>query len=75
LPGPAAVEVSAVSSDPANAYGAAHVITLPLPPGGAQHLSDFLRAAIAKDKTGTPIYIAMGIGWAVNSRRQAWNMA
>ncbi|MCB8879927.1 DUF2459 domain-containing protein [Acidisoma cellulosilytica] len=60
FPGPAAIEVSAISGDPVDAYGASHVITLPLPPGGAKHLSDFLWAAIAKDGTGTPLYIATG---------------
>ena len=60
FPGPAAVEVSAISSDPATAYGATHVMTLPLPLGGAQRLSEFLWAAIAKDQTGKPVYIATG---------------
>ncbi len=60
FPGPAAIEVSAISSDAATAYGAGHVMTLPLPSAGAKHLSDFLWAAIAKNQTDQPIYIATG---------------
>ncbi|MCB8876110.1 DUF2459 domain-containing protein [Acidisoma silvae] len=60
FPGPAAIEVSAISGDAAAAYGAAHVLTLPLPPGGAEGLSDFLWAAIAKTPAGAPAYIAVG---------------
>lgn len=60
FPGPAAIEVSAISTDAATAYGAAHVETLALPPGGAARLSAYLWQALAKDATGSPAYIAQG---------------
>lgn len=71
FPGPAAIEVSAIGADAATAYGAAHVETLPLPPGGAARLSAFLWQAFARmpqgaaeDGTkgggGTPRAIARG---------------
>jgi uncharacterized protein (TIGR02117 family) len=60
FPGPAAVEVSAISSDAATAYGAEHVETLTLPPGGAARLSAFLWQALSKDDAGNPAYIAQG---------------
>ncbi|HTH99510.1 MAG TPA: DUF2459 domain-containing protein [Acidisoma sp.] len=65
FPGPAAIEVSAISSDAATAYGARHVETLPLPPGGAQRLSAFLWQAFDKAPDGTAHagelrYIAQG---------------
>ena len=60
FPGPAAIEVSAVSTDPATAYGPQHVMTLPLPEGGAAKLSDFLWTALAKTPDGAPAFIATG---------------
>ncbi len=60
FPGPAAIEVSAITADAATAYGAAHVMTLPLPPGGAAGLSAFLWQALAKDDAGNPRLIAPG---------------
>lgn len=60
FPGPAAIEVSAISADAATAYGAGHVQTLALPPGGAARLSAFLWHALATDVAGNPLYIAQG---------------
>ena len=60
FPGPAALEVSAINTTPATAYGPRHTITLPLPPGGAARLSAYLWRAFAKNKAGHPIYIAQG---------------
>lgn len=60
FPGPAAIEVSAISTDAATAYGPAHVQRLPLPPGGPARLSAFLWRAFAKNPAGAPIYIAQG---------------
>lgn len=60
VPGPAAIEVSAVSADAATAYGASHVQIMALPPGGAAGLSAFLWHALAKNKAGQPVYIARG---------------
>ena len=60
FPGPAAIEVSAVDTDAATAYGASHVQTLPLPAGGAARLSGFLWAALAKTPSGAPVFVASG---------------
>ncbi|HEX3982442.1 MAG TPA: DUF2459 domain-containing protein [Acidisoma sp.] len=60
FPGPAAVEVSAISSDSATAYGRDHVMTLALPPGGGARLSAFLWQALARGPSGKPIFIAQG---------------
>lgn len=60
FPGPAALEVSAISTTPATAYGTRHTITLALPPGGAARLSAYLWRAFAKDKAGNPRYVAQG---------------
>lgn len=60
FPGPAAIEVSAISTDPATAYGPQHVITVPLPQGGAAGLSRFLWQALAKTRAGAPVFIANG---------------
>jgi hypothetical protein len=60
FPGPAAIEVSAISADAATGYGARHVETLALPPGGAEGLSAFLWQAFAQTPEGTPRYIAQG---------------
>ena len=60
FPGPAALEVSAISSDATTAYGTAHVQRLALPPGGAASLSAFLWQAFAKTSSGDPRYIAQG---------------
>ncbi|GAB0119980.1 DUF2459 domain-containing protein [Acidisoma sp. 7E03] len=60
FPGPAAIEVSAVGTDAATAYGAAHVTTLALPPGGAAGLSAFLWRSFATTPQGAPRYIGEG---------------
>lgn len=60
FPGPAAIEVSAISTDATTAYGVAHVQRLALPPGGAASLSAFLWRAFAKTPSGEPHYIAQG---------------
>lgn len=60
FPGPAAIEVSAISADAGTAYGVSHVMTLPLPARGADQLSAFLWLAFAKDHTGNPLLIAQG---------------
>ncbi len=60
FPGPAAIEVSAVTTDAATAYGADHVLTLGLPPGGGARLSAYLWQALALDRAGRPIRIADG---------------
>lgn len=60
FPGPAAIEVSAIGTDAVTGYGAAHVQTLRLPPGGAARLSEFLWQAFAPGPDGAPRYIAQG---------------
>jgi hypothetical protein len=60
VPGPAAIEVSAIRADAATAYGASHVMTLSLPPGGASRLATFLWQSFAKDDAGNPRLIAPG---------------
>jgi Protein of unknown function (DUF2459) len=60
LPGPSAVQVTALSVDPQNAYdGPVTAIALPL--GGAARLSAYLWEAIGKTTRGEPRLIAQGL--------------
>ncbi len=52
FPGDGAIEVSALKTSLAAAYGARHIIPIDLPPGGAQRLSAYIWANFALDKTG-----------------------
>ncbi len=49
FPGPAVIEVFALSTTPEQAYGPADLVTLSLPAGGAERLSDFLWADLDRD--------------------------
>ena len=60
FPGRGAVEVSALGTDPAAAYGARHTMTIDLPPGGAARMSAFIWQSFTKDAAGQPIEVAHG---------------
>lgn len=60
IPGAGALEVSAIPSDPATAYGAAHTMVIDLPPGGAALLSDFVWRTLSKNAAGEPIEAGPG---------------
>ncbi len=60
LPGPSAVQVTALSVDPERAYDGP-VTELTLPPGGAARLSAYLWNAIGKTKAGELRLIAEGL--------------
>ncbi len=60
FPGDGAIEVSALHTGLAAAYGARHIIAIDLPPGGAQRLSAYVWANFAKHKTGRPIAVGHG---------------
>lgn len=73
FPGPAALEVSAINTSAARAYGRGHTVTLAITRAGAAALSRFLWRSFTKDKTGQPRYIAQGnfpgsIFYAANAR-------
>lgn len=54
LPGESTIEVSAVTTTPADAFGPAITTTLSLPLGGAEALSNFIWSDLEKDKVGDP---------------------
>ena len=54
IPGPAAIEVTALNTSLADAYKAEDFVTLPLPPGGAHTLSLFIRHDMTNNPDGTP---------------------
>ncbi len=60
FPGAGALEVSAIESGPAAAYGAAHITTINLPPGGAERLSAFIWATLRKNAAGEPVEAGPG---------------
>ncbi len=60
IPGPGALEVSALRTDPVTAYGAAHTMTIDLPPGGAHRLSAFIWATFRRDGAGEPVKAGPG---------------
>ncbi len=60
LPGPSAVQVTALRVDPNNAYDGP-VAAVALPPGGAARVSDYLWEAIGKTNAGEPRLIAKGL--------------
>lgn len=60
FPGAGALEVSAIASDPAAAYPTAHIITLDLPPGGAERLSGFLWQTLKKGAADEPVVAGHG---------------
>ncbi len=60
FPGRGAVEVSALRTDPAAAYGARHTMTIDLPPGGAARLSAFIWRSFTKNGAGQPVEVAHG---------------
>jgi hypothetical protein len=54
VPGPAAILVTGLNVPAAEGYGSDAALVLPLPPGGAARLSEFLWGEFAKDKSGRP---------------------
>lgn len=54
IPGPAVVLVIPLTTSPAEAYGAEHVVALPVSGPGLARLADYLWTDIAKEKDGTP---------------------
>jgi hypothetical protein len=73
-PGEAAIEVTALNVDPADAYPPDDLVTLALPPGGAHSLSAYIRGDMADNPDGTPRVVAHrhdpedAILFAANSR-------
>jgi hypothetical protein len=60
FPGPGAVEVSALRTDPATAYGAAHTMEIHLPVGGAARISAFLWQSFTTNAAGEPVEAGHG---------------
>lgn len=60
VPGPAVVLMLPLATSPAEAYGAAHVIALPVSRPGLVRLSDYLWSDIAKAADGTPRRVGAG---------------
>ena len=54
FPGQAAIEVTALDTDLAAVYPPEEVITLALPPGGADRLAAFIRGDLVDDAGGQP---------------------
>jgi hypothetical protein len=53
IPGPAVIEVNAISVTPPEAYDPSDVIALALPPGGTHALADFIWSDMERDSTGS----------------------
>ncbi len=60
LPGAGALEVSALGTDAATAYGARHTMTLALPAGGAARLSAFIWQTLRRRAAGGPVAVGQG---------------
>jgi hypothetical protein len=60
IPGPAAIQVTGLAVSPADAYPPESTITLSLPPGGSEAVSDFLWNELGKDRTGAPRLLSLG---------------
>lgn len=60
VPGPAAIQVTGLNVPPSAAYEPEAVTVMPLPPGGARALSDFLWNDFEPDAAGGPRLIAPG---------------
>ena len=60
VPGPGAVQVTALAAQPGDAYDQP-VTALRLPPGGMEHLSDFIWSTIGRTATGEPRLISEGL--------------
>jgi Protein of unknown function (DUF2459) len=60
VPGPAAIQVTGLAVSPADAYPPGSTITLSLPPGGSQAVSEFLWNELGKDRTGAPRLLSVG---------------
>ncbi len=60
VPGPAAIQVTALTISPAEAYPPGSTITLSLPPGGREAVSDFLWNELGKDQAGAPRLLSVG---------------
>jgi hypothetical protein len=60
FPGPAVIQVTGLSVMPPDAYGPGGTITMSLPPGGAEGLSDFIWNDLQKDKVGLPRLVGLG---------------
>ena len=60
VPGPAAIQVTALTISPAEAYPPGSTITLFLPPGGREAVSDFLWNELGKDRAGAPRLLSVG---------------
>jgi hypothetical protein len=60
VPGPAIIDVSAITDSPLEAYEPGSTIVLSLPPGGARLVSDFIWNDLDKTSTGQPRLVAKG---------------
>ncbi len=58
FPGPAVIQTVALNVTPPEAYAADEVITLALPPDGAQKLADYIWGDLAKDESGKAILVS-----------------
>jgi len=75
VPGPGAIQVTALRGTPAQAYGGT-VILLALPPGGVDKLSAFLWGAIEPSQLGGPRLISEGLfpGSAFYASTRGYNL-
>jgi hypothetical protein len=60
IPGPAVIQVTGLLVSPADAYPPGSTITLSLPPGGSEAVSDFIWNELGKDRTGAPRLVSLG---------------
>jgi hypothetical protein len=60
IPGPAVIEAVVLRASPPVAYGPRGMVTLSLPPGGAERLSAFLWQSLAHDSAGHPRLVGPG---------------
>jgi uncharacterized protein (TIGR02117 family) len=60
VPGPAVVLVIPLATSPAEVYGAAHVVALPVSRPGLARLADYLWSDIAKEDDGAPRRVGAG---------------
>jgi hypothetical protein len=60
FPGPGAILVTALRAPPADAFGADHVVQLPLSPAQLDRLTSFIWDNLPKDPRGLPLMIADG---------------
>lgn len=60
VPGPAVIEVVGLNASPPEAYGPDGIVTLVLPPGGAEKISAFLWNDLRHNEAGGPLLVAAG---------------